>query len=415
MQGWSALPHARGLASHAAVWDSPFGSMGDAKLATGRQRRLGVIVSGATGGLVAHQHLPALLAIRREGGVPLANGDRAVPDLLLVGRDASKVARTAISAGIERWTDDLDTALSSNEHQVFFDATATALRSALVSRALAAGKHVYCEKPLASTLADAMALVRMAAERRLCNGVVQDKILMPGMRKLKRLKEQGFFGRILEVRLEFSRWIFDGATRPAQRPTWNYRKRDGGGLILDMFPHWRYLIEHLAGGVRTVSCTARTQIPRRYDERGQRYDVDVEDAAFAHLELDGGAIASVNSSWTSRIRREDVITIQIDGTHGSAVAGLHDCYTQTDAATPKVAITVDERQPQSFHEQWQAIPDDATWQNSYRAGWDMFIRHVLIGTPFPSPFLEGAKGVQLAELSHLSNRERRWVEVPPLA
>lgn len=384
-------------------------------MATGKNHRLGVIVSGATSALVAHQHLPALLAIRSEGGLPLDNGERVVPDIMLVGRNADKLAQIAATTGIARWTTDLDAALSSSEHQVFFDATATGLRYEFVSRALAAGKHVYCEKPLSGTLDQAMALVRAAADAGVCNGVVQDKVFLPGFRKLARLRESGFFGRIVEVRLEFGRWIFDGESRPVQRPSWNYRKRDGGGLILDMFPHWRYMLDQLVGEVRAVNCTCRTEIPRRRDEQGRSYDVDVEDAAFAQIEIEGGIIASVNSSWCTRIRRDDVITLQVDGTLGSAVAGIHDCYTQSDAETPQPAITVNARQPHSFHGQWQTMPDDDHHPNSYRVGWELFLRHVVAGTPFPSPFLAGAKGVQLAELSHLSNRERRWVDVPPLA
>jgi predicted dehydrogenase len=378
-------------------------------------RRLGIIISGATGGLARSQHLPALLALRQEGGLQLGNGMRLVPELLLVGRDPERLAQLAKSIGVERWTTDLDAALSSAEHPLFFDASATAARYGLVRRALAAGKHVYCEKPLAGSLAEAMDLVRAAGGAGVCNGVVQDKILLPGFRKLQVLKTSGYFGRILELRLEFGRWIFAGDVQAAQRPSWNYRRRDGGGLMLDMFPHWRYLVDRLAGEVRAVSCTARTHVARRWDEEGREYEADVEDAAFAQLELEGGAIASVNSSWCTRIRRDDVIVMHVDGTRGSAVAGPHDCFVQPDVLTPQPVITVDTRQPQSFYDQWRAMPDNATHPNSYRAGWELFLRHVAEGSPFPSPFIEGAKGVQLAELSHRSHRERRWIELPPLA
>jgi predicted dehydrogenase len=384
-------------------------------LASEKPRRLGIIINGATGGLAGAQHLPALLALRREGGLPLPDGTKAIPDLLLVGRDAGRLKRVAEAAGLDRWTTDLDAALSSAEHPLVFDAAVTGQRFEVVSRAIAAGKHVYCEKPVAETLDQAMALVRAAAAAKICNGVVQDKVFLPGFRKLKQLKEQGTFGRILEVRLEFSRFVADGERRPAQRPSWNYRKRDGGGLILDMFPHWRYMIEHIVGEIRAVSAIARTHVPQRRDEQGRRYDVDVEDAVFAQLELEGGIIASVNSSWCSRIRRDDVIVMQIDGTEASAVAGTHDCFVQTDAMTPAAFFPLTRPQPQSFFGQWQALPGDAPQPNSYRTGWELFIRHTLAGEPFPSPFIEGAKGVQLAELSHRSHRERRWIEVPPLA
>jgi predicted dehydrogenase len=381
---------------------------------TGRPHRLGIIINGATGGLATQQHLPALLAIRGEGGLRLGNGSRVVPDLLLVGRSESRLAELARAHGVERWTADLDAALSSAEHTVFFDAAATAGRYARLRRAIAAGKHVYSEKPLAGSLDEAMTLVRAAAAAGVRNGVVQDKLFLPGFRKLKELKQSGYFGRILELRLEFGRWIFDGETQAAQRPSWNYRKADGGGLILDMFPHWRYMLEQLVGDIRAVNCTTRTQVPRRRDEHGNRYAVDVEDAAFAQLEFDGGVIAGVNSSWSTRIRRDGIINIQIDGTDGSAVASPNECFIQPASTTPSPTISGARPQRPSFYDQWMAVPDDAPYQNGYRAGWEMFIHHVVAGAPFPASFIEGAKGLQLVELSHRSNRERRWIEVPPL-
>jgi len=377
-------------------------------------RSLGIIINGATGGLVGAQHLPALLALRQEGGLPLQDGGRVIPDLLLVGRDAGRLQQVAAACGLDRWTTDLDAALSSADHAIFFDASATAGRFERIGRAIAAGKHVYSEKPLAGTLDEALMLARTAAEAGIRHGVVQDKVFLPGFRKLRELKEQGLFGRILEVRLEFSRFVDDGTQRPAQRPSWNYRARDGGGLILDMFPHWRYMIARIVGDIRAVSATARTHIPRRIDEHGQPYDVDVEDAVFAQMQLDGGVIASVNSSWCSRIRRDDVIVMQIDGTEASAVAGTHDCFVQTDALTPASFFPLTKPQPESFFGHWQKQPDDGPHPNSYRTGWELFIRHVVGGAPFPSPFIEGAKDVQLAELSYRSDRERRWIDIPQL-
>jgi predicted dehydrogenase len=377
-------------------------------------RHLGIIVNGATGGLALLQHLPALIAVRHEGGLPLRSGERIVPELLLVGRNAARLAEVAGARGIQRWTTDLDAALSSVEHAIFFDAAATGGRYERLRRAIAAGKHVYSEKPLAGTLAEAMALVHAAKAAGLCNGVVQDKLYLPGFRKLKQLTQSGYFGRILEVRLEFGRWIFDGEAQAAQRPSWNYRKAEGGGLMLDMFPHWRYMLEQLVGDIRAVSCTTRTQLPRRHDERGEPYDVDVEDAAFAQFELDGGVTASVNSSWCTRIRRDGIITIQIDGTKGSAVASPNACFVQDASTTPSPTISGARRQRPSFYDQWLAVPDDAPYQNGYRAGWEMFIRHVVDGTRFAASFIEGAKGVQLVELSQRSDRERRWIDVPPL-
>jgi predicted dehydrogenase len=378
-------------------------------------RRLGIIVNGATGGLATGQHLRALLAIRAEGGLLLADGDRVLPDPILVGRNAERLRMLATAKGVARWTTDLDAALSDAGDAVFFDAAATGSRYQVVSRAIEAGKHVYCEKPIAGTLQEALDLARAAQRAGVKNGTVQDKVFLPGFRKLRLLRDSGWFGRILEVRLECGRWVFDGNQQPANRPSWNYRKRDGGELVLDMFPHWRYMLDQLVGEIRAVSCNTRTHIPRRRDEAGQPYDVDVEDSVFAQMELEGGVIASVNTSWCTRIRRDDVITLQVDGTHGSALATAHDCFTQPDVATPAAVISVDRRNPMDFRAQWLAMPDNAATANSYRSGWELFIRHVMEDAPFPSPLIEGAKGVQLAELSYLSHRERRWVDVPPLS
>ncbi len=377
-------------------------------------RRLGIIVNGATSGLARHQHLRALLALRAEGGLALKNGERIIPDPILVGRNEARLRALSAEIGIERWTTDLDAALSEKYDDIFFDVAATGGRFDIVCRAIAAGKHVYCEKPIASTLDQAMELVRRATEAGVKHGTVQDKIFLPGFRKLRMLRDSGFFGRLLEVRLEFGRWIFDGEHQDAQRPSWNYRKAEGGGLVLDMFPHWRYMIDHLADNITAVSCTCRTHIARRRDEARSPYVVDVEDSAFAQVELEGGAIASVNSSWCTRIRRDDIIVIQLDGTRGSAVATAHDCWTQTDVNTPSPLLSVDVRQPMDFYAHWLSVPDGAGRGNSYRAGWELFLRHVAEDAPFPFTLLEGAKGVQLAEASYRSNLERRWIEVPML-
>ncbi len=376
--------------------------------------RVGIIVNGATSGLARNQHLRALLAIRAEGGLPLVNGERIMPDLILVARNPDTLRCLAEANGVARWTTDLDAALASPRDTIFFDVAATGPRFDAVRRALSAGKHVYCEKPIASTLAQALELVDLAGRAGVKHGTVQDKLFLPGFRKLRLVRDADFFGRILEVRIEFGRWIFDGEVQPVQRPSWNYRKRDGGGLVLDMFPHWRYLVDHLVGEITAVNCTCRTHIARRRDEGGQFYEVDVEDAAFAQLEVEGGILVSVNSSWCTRIRRDDVITIQVDGTRGSAFATPHDCLTQADANTPKPVLTVDTPQPMNFRDQWLPVPDNDPPSNGYRAGWELFLRHVVGDTPFPFSLLEGAKGVQLAELSYQSDRERRWIAVPRL-
>ena len=379
-----------------------------------RELTIGVVIEGATGRLGTTQHLRALMAIRREGGLPLANGDRLMPDPVLLGRSAAKLAALAEANGGLRWSIDRDTCLADPEIAIYFDATATGGRPARIRAALDSGKHVYVEKPLAETLADALDVARRAERAGRKNGVVQDKLFLPGLTKLRKLYEADFFGRILSVRLDFGWWVFDGTPYPAQRPSWNYRKSTGGGLILDMFAHWRYIFDRLLGEIKGVSCRHITALPERRDEAGDPYPVDVEDTAFAIFELPGGVLAQVSSSWASRVKRDDLLQIQVDGTRGSAVCGLHRCFVQPLAATPKPFFDPERPQPMIFDKQWQEMPDVEPVRNGYRAGWELFLRHVAEDAPFPSPFLKGAKSVQLAEACHQSNRERRWIDLPPL-
>ena len=378
------------------------------------ERRIGILFFGATGDLARRQHLPSLVAMREEGGLPLADGSRLVPDVVLVGRDEAKLAQVARETGFARTATDLDAALASGTETLFFDAAPSGLRVQAVRRAIAAGRHVYCEKPVAGSVADALALHAEALAAGVKAGTVQDKLFLPGFQAMLGLRRDGFFGRLLELRIEMGRWIFDGFERPGQRPSWNYRRRDGGGLILDMFPHWRYMIDALGGEVRSVSAVSRTQIPRRVDERGAEYEVDVEDSVFAQLELEGGAIASVNCSWATRVRRDFPIQVQIDGTSGSAVAGPYGCWIQAAEAAPGGAISAALPQAGSFFADWTAVAMPEAPLNSYRAGWEMFLRHVAEDAPFPYTLLQGAKGVQLAEAACRSSREGRRVELPGL-
>jgi predicted dehydrogenase len=378
------------------------------------ERTIGVVIEGATGRLGTTQHLRSLMAIRSEGGLPLANGDRLVPAPVLLGRNAAKLAALAEANAGLKWSTDRDACLADPDIAIYFDATATGGRSARVAAALDAGKHVYVEKPLAETLVDTLDLSRRAERAGLKNGVVQDKLFLPGLIKLRKLCETGFFGRVLSIRLDFGWWVFDGTPYPAQRPSWNYRKATGGGLILDMFAHWRYIFDRLVGEITAVSCRAITALPERRDETGNPYQVDVEDTAFAIFELAGGVLAQISSSWTSRVKRDDLLQIQVDGTRGSAVCGLHRCFVQPLAATPKPFFDSERPQPMAFDEQWQEMPDVEPVRNGYRAGWELFLWHVAEDAPFPSPFLEGAKSVQLAEACHQSNRERRWIDLSAL-
>jgi len=372
-------------------------------------------MNGVTGRMGTNQHLVrSILAIRKDGGVALKDGTRLMPDPILVGRNASKVEALARAHGVERWTTDLAGALASKADSVFFDAASTRLRPTLLKRAIAAGKHVYCEKPVATRLAEALSLARAARKARVKHGVVQDKLWLPGLLKLARLRNAGFFGRILSVRGEFGYWVFEGDREAPQRPSWNYRKRDGGGIILDMLCHWRYVLDNLFGPVRAVSCRGTTHIPRRWDEDGRPYHVTADDSAYATFELAGGVIAQFNSSWTARVRRDDLLTLQVDGTKGSAVAGLRPCRTQSLEETPKPVWNPDIPQPNNFFEGWKDVPDDPAWGNAFRAQWELFLKHVAGEGPFRWNLVEGAKGVQLAELAYRSSRQRKWVNVPAL-
>jgi predicted dehydrogenase len=377
-------------------------------------RTIGIVIDGATGRLGTTQHLKALLALRGEGGLPLKNGDRLMPEPVLLGRNAEKLAALAAASGGLKYTTDPDDCLADKDIAIYFDATATGGRPERLRAAMSAGKHIYTEKPVAETLEQALALAREAKRAGIKNGVVQDKLFLPGLKKLRRLYDSGFFGRVLSVRLDFGWWVFDGALTPSQRPSWNYRRATGGGLILDMFAHWRYIFDRLLGPIAAVSCREMTAQPRRVDEGGKPYDVDVEDHAFAIFELEDGAIAQVSSSWASRVKRDDLLQIQVDGTEGSAVCGLHRCFIQPLVATPRPFFDPERPQSAVFDEEWQEMPTLDPFKNSYREGWELFLRHVVEDGPFASPLLEGAKGVQLAEACHRSHRERRWVNLEKL-
>ena len=382
------------------------------------EKRLGIIMHGVTGRMGANQHLArSIIPIRDSGGIRLADGTRVIPDPILVGRDASKLEQLAKQHNVKRWTTDLGAALANKDDTVFFDAASTQLRPTVVKQALAAGKHVYCEKPTATNLEDAYDLWEAAKRSGLKNGVVQDKLWLPGLLKLKMLRDSGFFGRILSVRGEFGYWVFEGDWQTAQRPSWNYRKEDGGGVILDMLCHWRYVLDNLFGEVKSVSCIGTTHIPERWDERGLKYAATADDAAFSTFQLDGGIIAQINSSWSVRVRRDDLAVFQVDGTHGSAVAGLQKCFIQARAATPKPVWNPDVPQAIDFFDTWQEVPNNVAYDNAFKAQWELFIRHVCTdddSAPFRWNLLEGAKGVQLVDCAHQSWSQRRWIDVPAL-
>jgi len=376
-------------------------------------RKLGIIINGATGRMGATQHLRGLMAIRAEGGLKLHNGDRLVPDPLLVGRDAGRLAALAAEHDGVRWTTDLDAALAGPD-EVFMDCAATGGRPALVRQAIVAGKHIHVEKPTAPSVEEALELGRLAERAHVKHGVIQDKLFLPGFARLLALKQAGFFGRIIAVRIDAGSWIFDGTAQPCQRPSWNYRRADGGGLALDMMAHWRYMLDRLAAPVVRVTSQLGTATEARVDEQGRRYAVDVEDTVHALLRLEGGIMATISNSWATRVRRDDTMCVQIDGTQGSAVAGRHRCLTQAASATPETFLGAAAPGGMDFSAHWTPEPAAPRHQNPYRQCWELFLRHVGEDAPYLPTLLEGAKAVQLAELVYRSHAEGRWLDVPEL-
>jgi predicted dehydrogenase len=382
-------------------------------------QRLGIIMHGVTGRMGMNQHLiRSIVAIRNEGGVTLANGDKVMPDPILIGRNAEKIEALARTHKIERWGTDLDRALENKADTVFFDAGTTQMRPTLLAKALRAGKHVYCEKPIATTLGEAVEIAKVAQKSGLKHGAVQDKLFLPGLRKLDMLRRAGFFGRMLSLRLEFGYWVFEGDLQPIQRPSWNYRAEDGGGMILDMMCHWRYVLDNLFGEVKSITCLGATHIPQRWDEDGKPYQATADDAAYAIAELVGHngepVVAQLNMSWATRVNREDLVTFHVDGTHGSAVATLTGCKAQSRVNTPRPVWNPDVKQTMNFTEQWQEVPDTQFYDNGFKIQWEHFIRHVVEDAPYKWTLPEGAKGVQLVEAALQSWKERRFVDIPPL-
>jgi predicted dehydrogenase len=374
-----------------------------------------VAVNGVTGRMGYRQHLVrSLLSIREQGGVPLADGTMVCPEPILVGRSEARLRDIAERHGIQRWTTSLDEVLGDPGIDIYFDAQVTSAREASLGQAIAAGKDVYTEKPVADSLGGALRLARAAAAAGIRHGVVQDKLFLPGMIKLRRLIKEGFFGRVLSVRLEFGYWVFEGDGLAAQRPSWNFRQEDGGGIVLDMFPHWQYLLEDLFGPIRALYARHATHVPERWDEAGVRYDATADDAAYAVLEFDSGAVASVNSSWAVRVNRRELVELHVDGTNGSAVAGLRNCAVQHRVSTPMPVWNPDLPDPIDYLAQWTDIPDNETFDNGFKVQWELFLRHAVNGTPFPWDLAEGAKGVQLAGLALQSSAEGRRIEVPRL-
>ncbi len=386
-------------------------------------RTIGIILSGVTGRMGTNQHLVrSILAIMKQGGVKVSDDLRLMPDPILVGRNADKVRALAEAHGPAvigkplKWTTDLDSALGDDKYGVFFDASGTLQRAAFVEKAVKARKAIYCEKPTATTTAEALRLAKLCEDAKLKNGVVQDKLWLPGMRKIKQLRQQGFFGKLLSVRGDFGYWVFTGhdEDQPAQRPSWNYRNEDGGGIMIDMFCHWQYVITNLFGPIKSLVAHAAIDLPERVDERGKPYKATADDSAYAIFLLEDGTVCQFNSSWCVRVRRDDLLTIQVDGTKGTCVAGLREAWVQSISETPKPVWNPDIQQPINFYQGWQQVPSAVEYDNAFKIQWELFLKHVAVDAPFRWTLREGAKGVQLAELGLQSWKERRWMDVPAM-
>ena len=377
--------------------------------------RIGIIMNGVTGRMGKNQHLlRSIVEIRKQGGVKVSEDEYIMPDPILVGRNEAKLKELSALSGIEKYTTELETIIADPNYEIYFDAQVTGRRAEAVKLAASNGKNVYCEKPTASDYKTAIDLYDFCEKAGVKHGVVQDKLWLPGMLKLKRLIQKGFFGKILSVRGEFGYWVFEGDTVPAQRPSWNYRKEDDGGIIVDMLCHWRYVLDNIFGKVQAVSCIGATHIKERVDEEGNAYKCTADDAAYASFQLENELVAHFNSSWCVRVRRDDLLTIQVDGTLGSAVAGLRECYTQHYGNTPKPVWNPDIEQPIKFYEGWSMVPEQEIFENAFKVQWELFLKHVVKDEPFPWDLKEGAKGVQLAEKGLESWAKKAWVDLPEI-
>ena len=375
-------------------------------------RTIGIIMNGITGRMGYRQHLlRSILAIRDQGGVELADGSRLQVDPILVGRNLERVKEIAERHGVDRYTTDLDAALANPDDQIYFDAQLTTVREESILKAIAAGKDIYTEKPISESLEGSLRMARAAKEAGVKNGVVHDKLYLPGLLKLKRLIDGGFFGRILSVRGEFGYWVFEGDWQAAQRPSWNYRKEDGGGMTTDMFCHWNYVLENLFGDIQAVTAKTATHIPERWDEKGQPYEATADDAAYGIFELDGDIIAVINSSWATRVHRDELVEFHVDGTEGSAVAGLFNCVAQHRSQTPKPVWNPDLAEATPFRDQWHAVPDNTEFDNGFKAQWEQFLRYVIGEGEHEYDFMAGARGVRLAEAGLQSSAEGRRIEL----
>lgn len=380
-----------------------------------KEHRIGIIMNGVTGRMGTNQHLMrSIVEIIKQGGVKISETETIMPDPILVGRNMAKLEEISKLSGIKKISTELDSLLADSSYEIYFDSQTTDRRAECVKKAIKAGKHIYCEKPVAVSSQEAMDLYWLAEKAGVKNGVVQDKLWLPGLVKLKKLIDSGFFGKIISVKTDFGYWVFEGFDVPSQRPSWNSRKEDGGGIVSDMFAHWQYVIENLFGQISSVSCIAATQIDKRIDEKGKTFNCTAEDAAYSTFILKNGIIAHFNSSWCTRVRRDDLFSMQVDGTGGSAVVGLRKCRIQPAIATPLIVWNPDIENPENYYEDWIEYPDTGKYDNAFKVQWELFLKHIVCNTPFRWNIMEGAKGVQLSEKSLESWQKKKVVELPPL-
>ena len=388
-------------------------------------KRIGIIMNGVTGRMGTNQHLArSITAIIKQGGIKVNNDLTLMPDPILTGRRDYALKALAEKYGNEargeayKYTTDVQGALDGKhgDYEIFFDASGTLQRANFIEMAVKAGKAIYCEKPTAVETKEAVRLAKLVADAGLKNGVVQDKLWLPGFRKIKMLKELGFFGKILSVKGDFGYWVFTGMDydQPAQRPSWNYRAEDGGGMMIDMFCHWRYVIDHVFGPVKSLVSYGAIDLDERRAEDGTPFKCTADDSAYAMFLLEDDTMVQFNSSWCTRVRRDDLLTVHVDGVKGSAVAGLREVKIQSAANTPKPIWNPDIAQPIDFLAGWEDVPNNTEYDNAFKIQWELFIRHVALDEEWNYSLMEGAKGVQLAELGMESWKERKWVDVPKL-
>ena len=373
-------------------------------------------MNGVTGRMGYRQHLVrSVLAIRDEGGIELPDGSRLQVEPVLIGRRMDKLARAGRAPRGRRLHHRPRRRAGRRHGHVYFDSQITGERKKAILKAVAAGKHVFTEKPIAESVEEGQELVDAAREAGIIDGVVHDKLYLPGLLKLKRLVDAGFFGEILSVRGEFGYWVFEGDIVPAQRPSWNYRAEDGGGMVLDMFCHWNYVLENLFGRVRSVTAKAVTHIPQRWDEQGRPYQATADDAAYGIFELEGGIIAQINSSWAVRVDRASWWSSRSTAPTGrpwrgcSAAACSTGCRRRSRSGTPTCPTD------QDFRSQWDDVPDNEVFRNGFRAQWERYLLDVHAGRPHLYDFAAGVRGLQLVEAGLRSSAEGRTIQLQELA